>query len=336
MWGLRLRWYHCSLRQVSTLPLDYYSGMIVLKAKAKYEPRQYKVPLRVFLSLSVLAFVALNLVCAWLTCSNITQFDNSFFNLVSIRVILTEALFFFYGCTLSFCIYRMAKTASTHRVLEAKGFTVCQAMVTCIIINLLFLSRAIYNVIIISPSMRKATPNFGYEWINVTDQADALVGDLSQGLSYVSFGIVLFLWEVLPITMVVIFFRVRRLHMGHVLTEFSQQHNGRRVFFFDNPRRYDSEDDLSYHSGSSSYREIGTRSSVNGEATRSLTPHGTPTSGISSGLDASVQEEVSNPQSRLTNGSVRSVAGMTNSRMPGYFSIRKPTYGSMDGDSPKA
>ena len=40
-------------------------------------------------------------------------------------------------------------------------------------------------------------------------QVDA-VKNLSESFAYVSFGIVLFVWEVLPISVVVIFFRVKR------------------------------------------------------------------------------------------------------------------------------
>ncbi|GFS02480.1 integral membrane protein GPR137B-like [Elysia marginata] len=308
--------------------LLHFFAQIVLKACAKYEPGQYKVPLRAFLSLSVLAFIALNLAFAWLTCSNDAQYNSSSLKLVTIRVIATEAMFLLYGCVLSFCIYRMAKTASSHRVLEAKGTTLCQAMVTCIITTLLFLSRAVYNVITICPLTNKTTPTFGYDWINVTDQADALVGDLQHGLAYVSFGIVLFLWEVLPISMVVIFFRVKRLQVGLVPTDFSQQQHGRRVFFFDNPRRYDSEDDLSHHSGASQYySEIGARHSVNGEVSRSWTPHstphGTPNLGTSWAVINRHNTDAVDPQALLASGA----QAATDSK--------REKYGSFDSDIPK-
>lgn len=307
--------------------LLHFFAQVIIKARAKYEPGQYKIPLRGFLSFSVLAFVALNLVFAWLTCSNDVQYHSASLKLVTVRVIVTEAMFLLYGCALSFCIYRMAKTASSHRVLEAKGTTLCQAMVTCIITTLLFLSRAVYNVITICPITDKTTPTFGYDWINVTDQADAVVGDLQHGLAYVSFGIVLFLWEVLPISMVVIFFRVKRLQAGLVPTDFSQQQHGRRVFFFDNPRRYDSEDDLSHHSGASHYSEIGARHSVNGEISRSWTPHstphGTPNAGMTWAVIQHHDAETANPRALLN-----SAAGGT--------SDKRERYGSFDSKVPQS
>ncbi|RUS87659.1 hypothetical protein EGW08_004582 [Elysia chlorotica] len=307
--------------------LLHFFAQIVLKARTKYEAGQYKIPLRVFLSMSVVAFITLNLVFAWLTCSNDVQYRSSSLKLVTIRVILTETMFLLYGCVLSFCIYRMAKMASSHRVLEAKGTTLCQAMVTCIITTLLFLSRAVYNIITICPLTNKTTPSFGYDWINVTDQADALVGDLQHGLAYVSFGIVLFLWEVLPISMVVIFFRVRRLGTGLVPNDFSQQQHGRRVFFFDNPRRYDSEDDLSYHSGANHYPEIGARHSVNAEISRSwtprVTPHGTPSQSLLWGVIN--QQDIAATNSQTVSTSATGVA--TDSKREGY--------GSFDSDPQK-
>ena len=44
-------------------------------------------------------------------------------------------------------------------------------------------------------------------WINVSDQAD--LSNLSDEMAYFSFGLVLLLWECLPTTMIVVFFRVK-------------------------------------------------------------------------------------------------------------------------------
>lgn len=98
---------------------------------------------------------------------------------------------------------------------------------------------------------------------------------------YVVFGVVLFLWELVPTTFVVLFFRAQRLSQNLVgqdellrlntscfgsrtlgrLSEISllaffflsqtpagmvNSHSySSRAYFFDNPRRYDSDDDLS-------------------------------------------------------------------------------------------
>uniref|UniRef100_A0A670HPY6 G protein-coupled receptor 137C n=1 Tax=Podarcis muralis TaxID=64176 RepID=A0A670HPY6_PODMU len=64
---------------------------------------------------------------------------------------------------------------------------------------------------------------------------------------YVVFGVVLFLWEFVPTTFLVLFFRAQRIPL---LTKQapagminSHSYNS-RAYFFDNPRRYDSDDDL--------------------------------------------------------------------------------------------
>ncbi|KAH0622510.1 hypothetical protein JD844_024881 [Phrynosoma platyrhinos] len=64
---------------------------------------------------------------------------------------------------------------------------------------------------------------------------------------YVVFGVVLFVWELLPTSLVVFFFRVRNptkdlTNPGIVP---SRAFNP-RSYFFDNPRRYDSDDDLAW------------------------------------------------------------------------------------------
>uniref|UniRef100_A0A2C9KNM9 Uncharacterized protein n=1 Tax=Biomphalaria glabrata TaxID=6526 RepID=A0A2C9KNM9_BIOGL len=254
--------------------LLHFFAQVVLKAKAKYEPSQYQCPLRIFLGLSVLLFTSMNLACAIFTKLHEIKESSVPMYLYYIRVTLTETMFLAYGILLSMCIFKMTKMVSSQRVLEAKGTTVRKAVAVTILINLLFLSRTVYNLISICNTM-KTTPNFGYDWINVTDQADS-VPNLSQTFAYASFGLVLFVWEVLPIFIVVIFFRVKRLTSGQVLTDFSTQSHGSRVFFFDNPRRYDSEDDLSSQPSTNPHGDITGSRSLNGDSYRSLTPRGTP------------------------------------------------------------
>ncbi|XP_061225150.1 integral membrane protein GPR137C isoform X3 [Neopsephotus bourkii] len=63
---------------------------------------------------------------------------------------------------------------------------------------------------------------------------------------YVVFGVVLFLWELMPTTFVVLFFRAQRLSQNLTPAGMVNSHSySSRAYFFDNPRRYDSDDDLS-------------------------------------------------------------------------------------------
>ena len=50
-----------------------------------------------------------------------------------------------------------------------QGTTVRQALVTCVLITLLYTSRAIYNMIAVARPFSDML-NFGYGWINVSDQ----------------------------------------------------------------------------------------------------------------------------------------------------------------------
>ncbi|XP_030053935.1 integral membrane protein GPR137B isoform X2 [Microcaecilia unicolor] len=70
---------------------------------------------------------------------------------------------------------------------------------------------------------------------------------------YVVFGVILFVWELLPTSLVVFFFRVRNPVQDMTNTGMIPSHGfGHRSYFFDNPRRYDSDDDLAWNAASQS------------------------------------------------------------------------------------
>ncbi|KAB0344915.1 hypothetical protein FD755_012994 [Muntiacus reevesi] len=74
--------------------------------------------------------------------------------------------------------------------------------------------------------------------------AEAHVKDVS-GEEYIVFGMVLFLWEHVPAWSVVLFFRAQRLNQNLAPAGMINSHSySSRAYFFDNPRRYDSDDDL--------------------------------------------------------------------------------------------
>ncbi|TNN47878.1 Integral membrane protein GPR137C [Liparis tanakae] len=67
-----------------------------------------------------------------------------------------------------------------------------------------------------------------------------------SGEAYVAFGIILFFWELLPTSLVVVFFRVQKPNQNLAPGGMINSHSfSSRAYFFDNPRRYDSDDDLS-------------------------------------------------------------------------------------------
>uniref|UniRef100_A0A2K6C963 G protein-coupled receptor 137B n=1 Tax=Macaca nemestrina TaxID=9545 RepID=A0A2K6C963_MACNE len=126
------------------------------------------------------------------------------------------------------------------------GSSVCQVTAIGVTVILLYTSRACYNLFILSFSQNKSVHSFDYDWYNVSDQAD-LKNQLGDA-GYVLFGVVLFVWELLPTTLVVYFFRVRNPTKDLTNPGMVPSHGfSPRSYFFDNPRRYDSDDDLAWN-----------------------------------------------------------------------------------------
>ena len=73
--------------------------------------------------------------------------------------------------------------------------------------SFLFITRTVYNIIAISINRMKL-PDFGFDWINVSDQADLV--DLTEVKKFITFSIVLLIWEIVPTSVVVIIFRIKR------------------------------------------------------------------------------------------------------------------------------
>uniref|UniRef100_A0A8C2CHV1 Integral membrane protein GPR137B-like n=1 Tax=Cyprinus carpio TaxID=7962 RepID=A0A8C2CHV1_CYPCA len=63
---------------------------------------------------------------------------------------------------------------------------------------------------------------------------------------YVVFGVILFVWELLPTSLVVFIFRVRKPAQDRSVSVIPGHMFSSRAYFFDNPRRYDSDDDLAW------------------------------------------------------------------------------------------
>uniref|UniRef100_A0A8C9XX16 G protein-coupled receptor 137B n=1 Tax=Sander lucioperca TaxID=283035 RepID=A0A8C9XX16_SANLU len=224
--------------QFFTLSLmNLYCAQVYFKAKSKYTPAllKYRLPLYlVFLGVSLL-FLVVNLVCALLVKMAAADVKT----IVLVRVTINDSLFVLCAVSLSVCLYKVAKMSLANIYLESKGTSVCQVTLIGVMVVLLYASRACYNLVVLALADIETINSFDYDWYNVSDQAD-LRSSLGDG-GYVVFGVILFVWELLPTSLVVFFFRVRRPAAGipnHVLSS--------RGYFFDNPRRYDSDDDLAW------------------------------------------------------------------------------------------
>ncbi|KAL5008293.1 hypothetical protein ScPMuIL_013874 [Solemya velum] len=251
--------------------LVLYFAQVVFKGRARYTPSKYKKPLRISLAIVVLVFLLTSVTSAVIVKYHERKWHSVPLELLYARVGINDSLFVGVAIVLSVCIYKMTKMSYSSLVLEAKGTTVRQALVVCVIIILLFTSRALYNLLAVCPPLRLKVPGFGFNWVNVSDQADLV--NLSGGYAYLSFGIVLFVWEFLPTFIVVVFFRVKKPKTDETLSDLSSNSQINRSYFFDNPRRYDSEDDLTV--SGRNYPEINHSCSVNA-GSRNSTPRGTP------------------------------------------------------------
>ncbi|KAJ8365983.1 hypothetical protein SKAU_G00148140 [Synaphobranchus kaupii] len=231
--------------QFFTLSLmNLYFAQVVFKAKSKYAPEllKYRMPLYLlFLSISLL-FLMVNLTCALLV-----KMTNAEANtIVLVRVAINDTLFVLCAISLAVCLYRIAKMSLANIYLESKGTSVFQVTIIGATVILLYTSRACYNLVVLALANIKTNINsFDYDWYNVSDQADlrSTLGDAG----YVVFGVILFVWELLPTSLVVFFFRVRRPTQARSSTGIPSHVFSSRGYFFDNPRRYDSDDDLAWN-----------------------------------------------------------------------------------------
>ncbi|KAM7008869.1 G protein-coupled receptor 137Ba [Tautogolabrus adspersus] len=229
--------------QFFTLSLmNLYCAQVYFKAKSKYSPAllKYRLPLYlVFLAVSLL-FLVVNLVCALLV--KMTAADVK--TIVLVRVTINDSLFVLCAISLSVCLYKVAKMSLANIYLESKGTSVCQVTLIGIMVVLLYSSRACYNLVVLALTDIETINSFDYDWYNVSDQADlrSSLGDAG----YIVFGVILFVWELLPTSLVVFFFRVRRPPQERSTAGIPNHVLSSRGYFFDNPRRYDSDDDLAW------------------------------------------------------------------------------------------
>ncbi|XP_040826830.1 integral membrane protein GPR137 isoform X1 [Ochotona curzoniae] len=204
---------------------------VVFKAKAKRRPEMSRGLLAVrgaFVGAS-LVFLLVNVLCAVLSRRRRTQP----WALLLVRVLVSDSLFVICALSLAACLCLVARRApSTSIYLEAKGTSVCQAAAMGGAMVLLYASRACYNLAALALAPRSRLDAFDYDWYNVSDQAD-LVNDLGNK-GYLVFGLILFVWELLPTTLLVGFFRVHRppqdLSTSRLL---NGQGFGSRSYFFD-------------------------------------------------------------------------------------------------------
>ncbi|TRY65220.1 hypothetical protein DNTS_002929 [Danionella cerebrum] len=182
--------------------------LVIFKAKAKYSPElnKYKIPLLLGFLLAAVAFLVVNVTCAMLVQGDAGEAQVR--DAVLARVLVNDSLFVLCAISLAICIFKIAKMSSANVYLESKATAIGAAVI------LLYTSRACYNLVVVAIFPEDQPSPFNYGWYNVSDQADA---EKINGEAYLVFGIILFFWELLPTSLVVLFFRVQRPNQNLML-----------------------------------------------------------------------------------------------------------------------
>lgn len=188
-----------------------------------------------FLLLS-LVFLSVNVVSAALgdRAGTMTQT----WHLVLVRVLVNDGLFIVNAVLLS--VVLMLLTRHSHCVspyLISKGTSVCRTAAVGGAVIFLFTSRACYNLTALLLSKSHRLEDFNYDWYNVSDQADiqSELGDRG----FLIFGAILFFWELLPMSLLMLIFRIRRPPQERAVVVDSRPLP--RPYFFDDPQGVDDD-----------------------------------------------------------------------------------------------
>uniref|UniRef100_A0A3B5RAX1 G protein-coupled receptor 137 n=1 Tax=Xiphophorus maculatus TaxID=8083 RepID=A0A3B5RAX1_XIPMA len=193
------------------------------------------------------AYAAISVIflCINVTCAALGERGSSgekgkrTWKLVLVRVIVNDLLFIMEAVLLAATLLLLTRQPrSFSPYLMSKGTTVCRTAVLGAAVILLFFSRACYNLTVLFLSQSYKVESFDYDWYNVSDQAD-LQSELGDR-GYLAFGAILFIWELLPTSLLILFFRVRR----PTQETSSLDINNRvlpRPYFFDDPEGSDDE-----------------------------------------------------------------------------------------------
>ncbi|XP_054827915.1 integral membrane protein GPR137C [Eublepharis macularius] len=220
--------------------LNLYFAEVIFKVKCAAEFNKYKAALYMGSVFTSLFFMFVNLTCALLVHDDAPEARLRW--AVFTRALINDGLFILCAVSLAYCMCRLSKMSSANVYLESKGTSVCQALLVGSVVILLCSSRAFYNLVAVVISPDHVPSPFNYGWDNLSDQAR---GEEATSEEYVVFGVVLFLWELVPTMFVVLFFRAQRLTQNLTPAGMVNSHSfSSRAYFFDNPRRYDSDDDL--------------------------------------------------------------------------------------------
>ncbi|KAM3613028.1 uncharacterized protein V6R79_019020 [Siganus canaliculatus] len=152
-------------------------------------------------------FLAVNIVCAALGDRGARGGAGDLtWTLVLVRVLVNDLLFIVVAVLLAALLLLL--TRHSHFTSPYLGTTVWRTAALGAAVILLFASRACYNLTVLVLSQSRHVESFNFDWYNVSDQAD-LRNELGER-GYLAFGAILLIWELLPTSLLILIFRVRR------------------------------------------------------------------------------------------------------------------------------
>ncbi|XP_061541256.1 integral membrane protein GPR137 [Phycodurus eques] len=222
--------------------INLYFTQVLLKARETYSSDVEKLlcTARCMYGALNAIFFCVNVACAALGGrGDSAEPGERTWTLVLVRVLVNDLLFILDAVLLAALLLLLTRHShSTGPYLTSKGTTVCRTGVLGATVILLFASRACYNLSALVLSQNHHVESFDFDWYNVSDQAD-LRNELGDR-GYLAFGAILFIWELLPTSLLILIFRVRR-----PTQEVSNLTVNNRVlsrpYFFDDPQGSDEE-----------------------------------------------------------------------------------------------
>ncbi|KAM7389375.1 hypothetical protein PAMP_023359 [Pampus punctatissimus] len=185
-------------------------------------------------------FLCVNVVCAALEDRGIlTKSEKRTWDLVLVRVLVNDLLFILDAVLLAALLLLLTRHSRfTSPYLISKGTTVCRTAALGAAVILLYTSRACYNLTVLILSQNHHVESFDFDWYNVSDQAD-LRNELGDR-GYLAFGAILFIWELLPTSLLILIFRVRHPTQEVASTAINNRALP-RPYFFDDPQGSDDD-----------------------------------------------------------------------------------------------
>ncbi|KAJ3588287.1 hypothetical protein NHX12_011880 [Muraenolepis orangiensis] len=229
--------------QFFTLSLiNMYFTQVLLKVKELYREdvdKKMRVARCAYGSLSAL-FLCVNVVCAVLgrrgaSSSGGGGSSPEAWRLVLVRVLVNDLLFLLEAVALAAMLLLLTRhSRAAGPYLHNRGTSLCGTAALGATVILLFASRACYNLTALVLSQNHTLEAFDFDWYNVSDQAD-LRSELGDR-GYLAFCAILFIWELLPTTLLIIIFRVRRPAQEAAVGMAINHRALPQAYFFDDPQ----------------------------------------------------------------------------------------------------